>query len=417
MDPSLKKRIGLALAGAVALVILLVLLSGRKPVARVAVVQATRENLNATISSNGKVEPITPYAIRARFPTFVEKVLVTEGQAVKRGQLVLSLGDTETRSELARAREQLVAAEDDLRAARSGGPADQKAQIESDLHKAELDRARLQREREGLERLVAKQAATRDELDRNQTQLERAEADAQRLRKAKAELVRKSGLDVQRATLRAEQARSDIRALEEKVRSAQVAAPVDGTLYSLPVHVRDYVKLGDLLAEMADLHRVRVRAFIDEPELGALEPNQVVEITWDALPNQVWYGRTEQIPKQVVARGTRSVGEILCSVDNEKLELLPNTNVSVRIHLREHPSVLAVPRGAVRIEGMRHFVYVVNQGGGLESARLQKREIKVGIASATKYEVLSGLREGETLALPGDVELRDGMKVRVVQPE
>ena len=41
------------------------------------------------------------------------------------------------------------------------------------------------------------------------------------------------------------------------------------------------------------------------------------------------------MPKQVVPRGSRSVGELLCSVENEKLELLPNTNVNVRINSRE----------------------------------------------------------------------------------
>ena len=46
-----------------------------------------------------------------------------------------------------------------------------------------------------------------------------------------------------------------------------------------------------LLAEMADLHKIRVRAFIDEPELGSLEPNQPVKITWDALPSRVWQGK------------------------------------------------------------------------------------------------------------------------------
>src|ERR1700745_1350660 len=112
---------------------------------------------------------------------------------------------------------------------------------------------------------------------------------------------------------------------------------------------------------MADLQKVRVRAFIDEPELGALEPNQPVKISWDALPNRVWMGKTETIPKQVVPRGTRSVGELLCTVDNDKLELLPNINVNVRINSQERDNVLAVPRGAVEAEGNQRFVYVVKQ--------------------------------------------------------
>lgn len=413
MNWSRKKSLGVGLGAALLLVVVLVMLSGRQPAARVSAVQAVRENLNASISSNGKVEPITPYTIRAKLPTFVEQVMAVEGQAVKRGQVLLTLDANDARAQLARAREELIAARDALRAARSGGPADEAARLESDLRKTEIERVRLRTEREALERLVAKQAATKEELDQNQIQLERVEADWQRLRKNKEEFERRARLEIGRATLLAERAESEVRALEEKVRSAQVTAPTDGTLYSLPVHARDYVKVGDVLAEVADLRRVRVRAFIDEPELGGLEPNQKVEITWDALPNQSWFGRTEQVPKQVVARQSRSVGEVLCSVGNDKLELLPNINVNVRIYMRERPNALVVPRGAVQIEGTRRFVFVVEDGG--LSSRLQKRQIKVGIASATSFEVLEGLREGEKVALPGDVVLRDGLSVRVVQ--
>jgi multidrug efflux pump subunit AcrA (membrane-fusion protein) len=44
---------------------------------------------------------------------------------------------------------------------------------------------------------------------------------------------------------------------------------------------------------------------------------------------------------------------------------------------------------------------------------LEKRPIRVGIADATNYEVVSGLQEGEVIALPGDVDLRDGMNVKI----
>ncbi|HEX2714464.1 MAG TPA: efflux RND transporter periplasmic adaptor subunit [Candidatus Acidoferrales bacterium] len=415
MQWTLRTWIWLALGATVVLVAVMVRLSGRQPVPRVGVVEAVRENLNATVSSNGKVEPITPYSIRARLETFVTQVYTVEGQAVKRGQLLLTLDVEDARSNLARAREELVAAEDNLSAARSGGRADALAQLQSDLRKADLERTRLRQEYDALQRLVAQQAATKEEVDRSRSALEGAEADWQRLQKTRAEFERRAKLDVERATLQVNRFRDEVRALEEKVRQGRVTAPVDGTLYSLPVRQRDFVKTGDLLAEMADLRQVRVRAFIDEPELGGLEPNQAVDIIWDAFPSQVWHGRTEQIPKQVVARGTRSVGEVLCSVSNERLELLPNINVDVHIHLRERTNVLTIPRGAVQIEGMHRYVFAV-QDGGLRS-RLQRREIKVGIASATKYEVLAGLREHERMALPGEVELRDGMAVNVAERE
>ena len=415
MAVPLRRWILPGLVVAVVLVVVLVVLSGRQPVPRVTVVRLVRENLNSSITSNGKVEPITPYAIKAQLNTFVEKVYAVEGQAVQSGQLLLTLNANDARAELAHAREQLIAATDDLRAARAGGRTAEAAQLESDLRKTQAERDRLRREHEALERLVAKQAATRDELDQNQFALSKAEAELQRLQRTREDFTRRAGLDVERASLRADESRNLVRALEEKVRSTRVVAPVSGTLYSLPVREREFVKVGDPLAELADLRQVRVRAFIDEAELGQLEPGQKVEVNWDAYPNRTWIGQTGLIPKQVVPHNTRSVGEVLCSVDNSKLELLPNINVNVRIHLRQRANALVVPRGAVRTEGARHYVFVVEEGSlGVERRRLQKREISVGIGSATNYEVLGGLHEGETIALPGDVEFRDGMSVRVV---
>jgi len=220
------------------------------------------------------------------------------------------------------------------------------------------------------------------------------------------------------AALQVQQAQSTVAALEEKVRDGRITAPTDGTLYSLPVKNGDYVKVGDLLAQMADLRQVRVRAFIDEPELGALEPNEPVKITWDALPNRTWDGRTEIVPKQVVARGTRSVGELLCAVSNDGLALLPNINVNVRINSQERSNVLSLPRGAVSTENGRRFVFVVKKNPlAVSQSTLEKREIKVGIADATSFEVVSGLQQDDLVALPGDFDLRDGMAVKVVNTD
>jgi hypothetical protein len=143
-----------------------------------------------------------------------------------------------------------------------------------------------------------------------------------------------------------------------------------------------------------------------------------VKITWDALPSKTWAGRTEMIPKQVVPHGTRSVGELLCAVNNDKLELLPNINVNVSINSRERIGVLSVPRGAVAAEGGRRYVFVVRRSQlGVGKSTLEKREIHVGIADATNYEVVSGLKEDDLVALPGDVDLRDGMTVTVITTE
>jgi HlyD family secretion protein len=425
MDRRLRNRILflLVLAGVVAFV--LVRLSGRQPVAKISAVSPVRENVISSISSNGKVEPIAPFVVRAQLDTFVEKISAVEGQAVKKGQLLLELDVKDAAAQLADARAKLLRAEDDLRTAKAGGRSDEAAKTEGDLAGAIALRDRLQRDHDSLERLIAQQAATKDELAANDLNLAKAEAQVKQLTAAKQEFEHGVKLDANRTSLQVEQLRGAVAALEEKVRDGRIVAPADGTLYSLgrtaeglPLKAGDYVKVGDLLAEMADLHKVRVRAFIDEPELGGLEAGEPVRITWDALPNRTWMGKTQVIPKQVLPRGARSVGELLCEVNNDKLELLPNINVNVRINSRERINVLTVPRGAVDAEGGRRFVFVVLRNAlGVGKATLQKREIRVGIADAANYEVISGLQEGEMVALPGDVDLKDGMPVKITNTD
>jgi len=418
MDRRLRNRIVIFLALAAIVAFALVRLSGRQPVAKISAVTPIRENVISSISSNGKVEPIAPSIVRAQLDTFIERISAVEGQPVRKGQLLLELNVKDASAQLADARSKLLRADDDLRAAQAGGRSDEAARTEGQLAAAIALRDRLQRNHDSLQRLIAQQAATKDELAANDLDLAKAEAQVKQLTAAKQEFVHGVKLDANRTTLQVEQLRSVVASLEEKVRDGRISAPADGTLYALPVRVGDYVKVGDLLAEMADLHKVRVRAFIDEPELGGLEPGEPVRITWDALPNRNWMGKTQVIPKQVVARGARSVGELLCEVNNDKLELLPNINVNVRINSRERVNVLTVPRGAVDAQGGRRFVFVVLRNAlGVGKATLQKREIRVGIADAANYEVLSGLQEGEMVALPGDVDLKDGMPVKITNTD
>ncbi|MGC1415657.1 MAG: efflux RND transporter periplasmic adaptor subunit [Candidatus Acidiferrum sp.] len=415
MDRRLRNRIVIFLVLAGVFAYFLVWVIGRKPAAKIAAVMPTRENLISSITSNGKVEPISPYVMRAQLDTFIEKIFVTEGQKVKKGQLLMELNVKEVAAQLADTKSKLLRAQDDLRAARAGGKADEAAKITADLAKAEAEQDRLQRNHDALVRLAAEQAATKQDLAANELALVNAKAEVTRLLAVKQQFDEQATLDAQRGELQVQQILSEMAALEDKVNDGRIVAPADGTLYSLPVRRGDFVKVGDLLAEMADLHKVRVRAFIDEPDLGGLEAGEPVIITWDALPNQSWPGTTEIIPKQVVPHGTRSVGELLCAVNNDKLELLPNINVNVRINSKEHLNVLAVPRGAVAYENGERYVYVVKPNQlGVGKSTLEKREIQVGIADATSYEVVSGLQQGEMVALPGDTDLKDGMTVQVV---
>jgi HlyD family secretion protein len=408
---TLSRRVWLLLGFAMLLAVVLLYLNSRRPSARVAVVQASRQTLSSSISSNGKVEPIVPYSLRAKFDGFVDRVIAVEGKNANKGDLLLTLDDRDVRAQLDQARAQLAAQQDDLRAAQAGGRPDQAAKLAADLRSAEAERNLLQRQQEALTKLAAQNAATGEEVEKNRAALEHADGELDQARKAKQEFEHQVSLARGRLGLLEEHSRALVDDLQYKLDSARVVAPASGTLYSLPVHARDFVHTGDLLADIADLRQVRVRAYIDEPELGQLKPGQTVVVTWDALPGRTWTGKTEILPRQVVALGTRNVGELLCTIANQGMELIPNTTVDVRIEINERAGTLVVPRGAVQIDGTHRYVY------RFDGSRLHRTEIRVGLSNATQFEVLSGINEGDLLALPGDTPLRDNMAVRVANPD
>jgi HlyD family secretion protein len=393
----------------IAIIAAAVILGGRGP--RVPVAKVTRQNLSSSITSNGKVEPISPVTARAGFPTFVQKVFAKEGQTVHRGELILTLESADMRAQLAQAQADLLNAQTDLQNAKAGGAPEQVAQLKANLQSARMQVKNLTNSAKQLKELVAKQAATEQQLIQTQEDLTKADGTLQTLEAKKKDLDQRAAQSVEGAQFRVKQARNLVQSLQAKVASATVVSPLDGTLYSLPVKIGDFVQTGQVLAEMADLHEVRVRAFVDEPDLGALAVGQDVEVTWDGKPGKVWMGKTERLPQQVVARGMRNVGDVLCSIDNGTQDLLPNTNVDARILVREQKNVLAVPRAAVNEDASQHYVFVV------QGDRVERRDITVGIASSSMYQVVSGLSSGELVAEPVEQTLRTGMKIRPLEAQ
>jgi len=77
-----------------------------------------------------------------------------------------------------------------------------------------------------------------------------------------------------------------------------MSAPFDGVVYSLPVKQGGFVAAGDLLLQMADLRKVLVRAFVDEPDLGRLAPGNSIELPGDAVPGRVWTATVTAVPRR-----------------------------------------------------------------------------------------------------------------------
>ena len=97
---------------------------------------------------------------------------------------------------------------------------------------------------------------------------------------------------------------------EDGSRKSVVRAPIAGTVYQFDLKPGAYLNAGDLVASIGQLDRVRVKVFVDEPDLGRVKRGMPVGITWDAMPGRQWKGVVDKTPTQIVALGTRQVGEV-----------------------------------------------------------------------------------------------------------
>jgi HlyD family secretion protein len=404
--PGWRPRWVIVIAAIVVALILLMSLSMGRGQVQVRAARASRDTITASIATNGRIEPINNFEAHAPASATVKKVSIIQGDWVKAGQFLLQLDDSEARAQLARAQAQLKGAEAELQAVSSGGTKEEILTSRNALVKAQADRDAAQKNLQAMQRLVQTGAASQAELSAAEMQLKVAEANVHTLEQKLHD--RFSQDEISHAQAQVAEARAAVAASSELLRNLNVSAPFAGMAYNLPVRKDSFVPAGEMLVEVADLHKVRVRAFVDEPEIGRLQVGQPVEVTWDALPGRTWKGRIEYLPTNIVQHQTRMVGEVTCILDNEDLKLLPNTNVAVAIIQARHENVLTVPREAVRQDSEGKYVYQIVDG------KLRRRTVQTSISNLTRVEITSGIPDDAVLAL-GALNmqpLRDGIPVK-----
>jgi HlyD family secretion protein len=355
------------------------------------VAQATMQDLITTDSTNGKVEPQHNFEAHAPAPSTVKRLYVRAGEHAPKGKLLLSLDDADARAQSASAVASLRGAQASYQATELGGTLEERNSIAGELAKARMDRDQAQHDLDALQKLVAQGAAAPSEVASAQQRLEAANTSIATLEKKQT--ARYSTAEIAHSRANLEQAKAAYDAANTVVADSNVRAPFAGTVYSLPVSASEYVHAGDLLLQMADLTKLQVRAYFDEPELGALHVGQPATIIWDALPNRIWHGRILSMPSTIITYTTRNVGEVLLSVDDADGKLLPNTNVKVTVTEQRLEHVLTIPREAVHGEGGKDYAYL------LHGKVLRRQQVTVGARNLTQVQVLSGLAENDTVAL------------------
>ena len=367
-----------------------------------------RGHIRSLVSTNGKVEPVQNFEAHAPVPTTVKRLLVKEGDHVRKGQLLLQLDDADIRSEAAKAQAQVKAAAADESSLNSGGTQEELLTLNAQLAKAKTARDEAQKNLDALRRLQQQGAASPGEVRQAEDKLQTAEADLTLLEQKKSE--RYSKPEAAKVQAQGEQAQAAYDAAEDSLSRSSVRAPFDGVVYSLPVKQGAFVQAGELLLQEGNLAQVLVRAFVDEPDVGRLQSGQKVEVTWDAVQGRMWTGNVSTVPATVKQRGNRNVGEMTCMLDNHDFKLLPNINVGVTIVVAEQDNVLTLQRDALHTDDSKPFVFQIVDG------HLKMQTVDISLQNLTRVEITSGLSEGAAVALPAEENkpLVDGATVKVV---
>jgi HlyD family secretion protein len=397
------------IAGAIALVLIFFgvrWMTREKLPVRVAESQV--QELIKTSSTSGKVEPQHIFEAHAPEATVVKEVYVHVGQQVRQGQLLVALDDSSARAKLAAATAALRAAEAGFQSVESGGTHQEQLALASNLAKAQIDCDQAARDLDVVQKLAAKGAAAPSEVAQAQTRLTLAKASLHSLEEQKTKPF--APVDLSRARSSVTEAQAAYDAAAQVIAQSNVRAPFPGTVYSLPVTRYSYIEPGAEILEMADLSKLQVRAYFDEPEIGDLQLNNPVSIVWDAKPDMKFHGSITRLPSNIITYGTRNVGEVLVSVEDSNGVLLPSTNVVVTVTTHEVHNALTVPREALHVEGGRDYVYVVSRGS------LHRAPVEVGALNLTVVQIVKGLQEHTVVALgtTNGAPISEGVPIRIV---
>lgn len=389
-----------------AVAVLAAFVSHRSDPVPVRTAEVVSGNIRSVISTNGKIEPVDNFEAHAPIAASVKRLFVKEGSAVKKGQLLLVLDDAAVRADTARAQAQLKAAQADLAASERGGTQEEVLGLEPQLVKARTDCDTAQRNLDALKRLEQQGAASAGEVQEAQNTLVRANAQLEFLKQKKTK--RYSNAEISSVEAQRDQANAAFAAAQNTLAKTNVRAPFDGIVYSLPVKQGGFVSAGDLLLQVADLRKVMVRAFVDEPDVARLSVGDPIEITWDAIPGRIWKASLTAIPSTIKPHGSRNVGETTCIVDNKDFKLLPNVNVGVTVIAAEHDNVLIVPREAVRTDDSKPYVLQI------VGHELKRRDVETSLSNLTQVEITHGLFANDLIAIGSEnaKPLGEGMQVK-----
>ena len=191
--------------------------------------------------------------------------------------------------------------------------------------------------------------------------------------------------------------RARVAAAQALADQARLVAPLAGTVMSIGYNPGDSIVPGQVGAVLADLSSLHVDTTVDELDIAAIQSGQLVEITLDALPDQVLTGAVDQIDLAPVAGSSTTEFPVVVTLGSTQEQVRIGMTAALSIQVAHKEGVLLVPNWALRLEqgSTDIFVRVLGPLGDL-----QQVPVTLGLRNELFSEVLSGLTAGQTVGVP-----------------
>jgi HlyD family secretion protein len=262
-----------------------------------------KQDLNVRAEAAGLVEPITTVEIKSKASGEVTAVHVETGQEVTRGKLLVEVEPRDVRNAF--------------------------AQAAADLEVAEARAQTSAANRKRVDQLRKQNVATEQELET--AVLDEANARAQLIK-----------------------ARTNVELARERMRDVTITAPLNGTIIEKTIEPGNIIASasgtfggGTTLLKMADLAVVRVRALVDQTDIGKVQPGQQARVTVEAYPGRPFTGQVMKIEPQAVVDQNVTMFPVLIHLQNEDRLLKPGMNTEVEIEIAQRDDAVVVPNDAV----------------------------------------------------------------------
>ncbi len=339
----------------------------------VAVAKVSREDLAQTLTMTAEFRPYQQAALHAKIAGFLQSISVDVGDHVREGQAIAQLDVPELKNDLEKASAALRASEQEV------------LRGEANYNEAYLASQRLQDVAKQNAKLVAGQ-----------------ELDAVLTKEASAA----GSLDA--AKQRVQECQAEVNKVRSMIAYTTITAPFDGVITKRYVDTGALVPAGTSstaqmpVVDIAEHKRLRLTFPVPESAVALVKNDAPVRITVEALGVTI-EGKVSRFSGKV-DRATRTMSTEV-DVDNADGRLKPGMYAGVALVVRESKSAITAPAQGVAL-GENPSVLVVGKGGTIE-----ERPVKLGLQTAAKVEVVSGLEPGELIVVGSRAGLQQGQKV------